>query len=57
MFALAYLCIALHIPPLVPSSNVSSISGSVNDSNSILVFFKHSCHANPGADGKCIGSS
>ena len=42
----------LHIPPLVPSSNVSSISESVNNSNSILVFFKHACRANPVADKK-----
>ena len=52
LFALADLCIALHIPPLDPSSNVSSISGSVNNSNFTPVFFKHACHANAGADKK-----
>ena len=30
---------------------------SVNNSNSTLVFFKHACHANPGADKKWAGSS
>ena len=57
LFALAYLCIALHIPPLAPSSNVSSISEFVNNSNSTPIFFKHACHANPVAEKKLAGSS
>ena len=52
LFALAYLYIACHIPPQIPSSNIISISLSVNSSNSTPVFFKHACHANPGADKK-----
>ena len=43
LFAFAYLCIAWHIPPLIP------FSISVNNSNSTPVFFKQACHANPGA--------
>ena len=30
---------------------------SVNNSNSTLVFFRHACHANPGAHTKYAGSS
>ena len=30
----------------------NSISASVNNSNFTPVFFKHACHANPGADKK-----
>ena len=48
---------AWHIAPRVPSSNISSMSLSVNNSNSNWVFFKHACHANPGADKKWAGSS
>ena len=33
-------------------STINSISISVNTSNSTSVFFKHVCHANPGADKK-----
>ena len=33
-----------------------SISIFVNNSNFTLVFFKHACHANPGADKKWAGS-
>ena len=29
-----------------------STSTSINNSNLIPVFFKHACHANPGADRK-----
>ena len=57
LFASAYLYTALHIPPLVPFSTITSISLSVNNSNSTSVFFRHACHANPGADRKCAGSS
>ena len=46
------LYIAWHIPPRIPSSNIISISLSVNSSNSTPVFFKHACDANPGADKK-----
>ena len=52
LFALAYLCITCHIPPLVPFSTINSISISVNHCNSTSVFFKQACHANPGADKK-----
>ena len=52
LFALAYLCIAWQIQPLVSFSTINSISISVNDSYSTFVFFKHACHANPGADKK-----
>ena len=50
LFLFAYLCIAEHIPPLIPFSTISNILISVINSNFILVFFKHACHANPGAD-------
>ena len=33
-------------------STINNISGSVNNSNSSSVFFKHVCHANPCADKK-----
>ena len=35
----------------------NNIFMSVNNCNFILVFFKHTCHPNPGADTKCAGSS
>ena len=57
LFALAYLCIAWQIQPLVPFSTINSMSISVNNSNSTFVFFKHSCHDNPVADKKWAGSS
>ena len=42
LFALAYLCIAWHIPPLVPFSTINNISISVNNSNLIPIFLnKH----------------
>ena len=56
LFALAYLCNALHILPLIPSI-IISLSLSVNNSNFTLVFLKQACHANAGADKKCAGSS
>ena len=49
LFAFAYLSTAWHIPPLIPFSTVNNISRSVINSNSTSVFFKHACHANPGA--------
>ena len=36
-------------PPVIPFSTINIISISVNNSNSILAFFKQDCHANPGA--------
>ena len=33
-------------------STINSISKSVNNSNSVAVFFKHAYHANPVADRK-----
>ena len=56
LFALAYLCVAWQIPPLVLFSIINSISISVNNSNSTHVVFKQACHANPGADTKYTGS-
>ena len=38
LFAFAYLCIEWHIPPLIPSSTINSISKSVNNSNFTIVF-------------------
>ena len=49
LFAFAYLCIAWHIPPLIPFSTINNISILVNNSNYTPVFFKQACHANPGA--------
>ena len=57
LLAVAYLHIACEILPLIPFSNVSNISTSVNSSNSTLVIFKHACHAKPGADTKYVGSN
>ena len=57
LFAFACINIARHIPPQIPFSTISSTSTSVNNSNSTSVFFKHSCHANPGAHKKCAGSN
>ena len=39
LFAFAYLCIKWHIPLLIPSSTINSISQSVNNSNCTFVFF------------------
>ena len=52
LFALAYLCIARHIPPLIPFSTINNISISVNNSNFTPVFFKQDCNANPSAEKK-----
>ena len=49
LFASAYLCIALHIPRLIPFSTINTISALVNNSSFTSIFFKHTCHANPGA--------
>ena len=57
LFALVYLFIDWHIHPLIPASIINNISISVNNSKFANVFFKHACHANPGADKKREGSS
>ena len=57
LFALSYRYITWHIPPLIPFSNINSISLSVNNSNFTLGFFKLVFHANPGALKKWAGSS
>ena len=57
LFALAYLCIAWHIPPQIPFLTINNISLSVNNSNFTPVFFTQVYHANPGADKKLAGSS
>ena len=57
LFAAAHRCIALHVPPLIPFRTINSILIPVNNSNPTSVFFKHACHANPGADKKSFGSS
>ena len=38
-------------------STINNILTLVNNSNFILVSFKHACHANPGTDNKLAGSS
>ena len=45
------------VPRLIPFSDISNKSKSVNNSNFIVVFLKQACHANPGADRKWAGSS
>ena len=57
LFAIAYLSIAWHIPPLICFSTISNMSESVINSNSTSVFLRHACHANPGADKQWAGSS
>ena len=57
LFALAYLYTDWHITPLIPASIINNISTSVNNSKFTFAFFKHACHANPGADKKWEGSS
>ena len=52
LLASAYLCDDCFIPPLIPSSNINNILGSVSNSNSASVFFKQAFHVNPGADTK-----
>ena len=50
LFMSGYLCIAWHIPPLIPFSTISNILTPVHNSNFISVFFKHAFHANTNAD-------
>ena len=45
------------MPPLIHDSIINSMSTSVSNSKFTFVFFKHACHANPGADRKCAGSN
>ena len=45
------------MPPLIHDSIINSMSTSVSNSTFTFVFFKHACHANPGADRKCAGSN
>ena len=52
LFAFAYLCIALHNPPLIPFSTINNISISVSNSNLTPVSFKQTFYPNPGADKK-----
>ena len=52
LFALAYILIDWHIPPLSPDSIINNISTSVDNSKFTFVFVKHACQANPGADKK-----
>ena len=47
----------LHIPPLIPFSNINNTLISVKRSNCTLVFIKAACHANPGAERNFAGSS
>ena len=56
LFANAYLWTACVIPPRIPLSNISNISGSVRSSNLTLVFFRQAFQANPGVILKCAGS-
>ena len=47
----------LDIFPLrIPFSNIFNMPLSVSNSNSTPVFFRHACHANPGAVKKLAGS-
>ena len=57
LLTLAYRYVAWHIPSLIPLLSFLTASLSVINSNSILVFFKHAFHANPGALKKRAGSS
>ena len=50
LFVVTHQCIAWHTQPLMSFSVINKISTSVNNSNSTPVFFKHACHANPGAE-------
>ena len=56
LFAFAYLLLMWHIPPLINFSFISSISKSVDNAISMLVFLKHACLAFSDADRKCAGS-
>ena len=57
MFADAYLYIIWDIPPLIPFSNINTISISVSNWNSTLVIFKQASNANPGVVEKYAGSN
>ena len=48
---------SLHILPLLPFSIINNILMSVNMSNSTFVFFRGTCHANPGAEINFTGSN
>ena len=56
LLTFAYLCIAWHIPPLIPFLTIINILF-VNNSNFTPVFFKQACQTNPGADKKWVGPS
>ena len=56
-YLLLHIDVLHDIPALISFSTINSISISVNNSNSSSVFFKHACHANPGADKKQARSS
>ena len=48
LLAFTYRCVACENPPLIPYSNINSISLSVGNSNFILAILKHASRANPG---------
>ena len=48
LFAAASLCIHCEIPPLIPFSNIKTMSISVSNSNFTPVYFKHASNASPG---------
>lgn len=52
-----YPRIAWDIPPFMSFSTINNISGWVNSYKFTFVFFKATCHANPGAERKWAGSS
>ena len=52
LFAVAYLCTACDMPPLVPFSNINNMSTSVNYSNFTFINFNKGVHARPGTDKK-----
>ena len=57
LFSVAYLCVACDNPPLIPFSNINSISRTVSNSNFTLVIFKHASNASPGVVTKYAGSN
>ena len=56
LLAFAVLCVACHIPPLIPFSTTTNISASAGNSSQTSVSFKRTCHTNSGANKK-YGSS
>ena len=50
-------CVAWRILPLIPFSNIKTISISVSNSNFTWVIFKHASIANPGVVQKYAGSN